>query len=231
MTRFAVATISLTVLMVSFAVAQEIPSKVQVFAGYSLVHADYGNLNGTIVDQDLRQPGGTFGLTGNYSGWSGEGQYNATRWIGIAGDVGGRYGTPFTTPGDHSARGLPAFTAYSFLAGPVISYRTKSKITPYAHALFGVERASLAASTITGTSTAVNSSATSYDDFTMALGAGLDYKLNQRFSVRPAQLDWYHTSLDLNKFYGSAFNEIGTFKGLTNHENNLRFSAGVVARF
>jgi opacity protein-like surface antigen len=230
MTRFAVATISLTVLMVSFAVAQEIPSKVQVFAGYSLVHADYGNLNGTIVDQDLRQPGGTFGLTGNYNGWSAEGQYNATRWIGIAGDVGGRYGTPFTTPGDNSARGLPAFTAYSFLAGPVISYRTKSKITPYAHALFGVERASLAASTITGTETAVNSSATSYDDFTMALGAGLDYKLTQRFSVRPAQLDWYHTSLDLNKFFGSAYG-VGLFQGLTTHESNLRFSAGVVARF
>jgi len=230
MTRFTVATIALTVLMVSFAVAQEIPSKVQVFAGYSLVHADYGNLNGTIVDQDLLQPGGTFGLTGNYNGWSAEGQYNATRWIGIAGDVGGRYGTPFTTPNNSSARGLPPFTGYSFLAGPVISYRTKSKITPYAHALFGLERDSLAESTITGTHTAVNSSATSYDDFTMAFGAGVDYKLNQRFSVRPAQLDWYRTSLDLNKFFGSAYG-VGLFKGLTTHENNLRFSAGIVARF
>jgi opacity protein-like surface antigen len=231
MTRFAVATIFLTVMMVSFAVAQEMPPKVQVFAGYSLVHADYGNLNGTIVDQDLRQPGGTFGLTGNYNGWSAEGQYNANRWVGIAGDVGGRYGTPFTTPRDSATRGLPAFTAYSFLAGPVISYRTKSKITPYAHALFGFERASMSASTITGIPSTVNVSSTSYDDFTMALGGGIDYKLTQRFSVRPAQLDWYHTSLDLNKFYGSAYDEIGVFKGLATHESNLRFSAGVVARF
>jgi opacity protein-like surface antigen len=231
MTRLTVATVTLIVLISAFAVAQDSIPKVQVFAGYSLVHADYGNLNGTIVDQDLHEPGNTFGLTSNYNGWSAEAQYNATRWIGIVGDIGGRYGTPFTTPGDPSARGLPAFDAYSFLAGPAISYRTNSRITPFAHALFGFERASLNSSTITGVSSTVNVSATNYEDFTMALGAGVDYKLSPRFSVRPAQLDWYHTSLDLNKFYGSAYNEIGMFKGLTTHESNLRFSAGVVVLF
>jgi hypothetical protein len=43
-------------------------------------------------------------------------------------------------------------------------------------------------------------------------------------------LDWYHTSINLNKFYTSAFG--GTLlEGLSTRQANLRFSAGAVVRF
>ena len=58
MIRFAVATISLAVLIGSFAFAQGTTSKVQVFGGYSLLHADNGRLNGTLLDVNLSPPHG-----------------------------------------------------------------------------------------------------------------------------------------------------------------------------
>jgi hypothetical protein len=49
-------------------------------------------------------------------------------------------------------------------------------------------------------------------------------------SVRLGQLDWYHTSIDLNKFYTDAFAG-SLFQGLATHQDNLRFSAGAVVWF
>jgi len=67
-------------------------------------------------------------------------------------------------------------------------------------------------------------------DFAVALGAGVDYKLTHRFAIRVAQADFYRTTLNLNKYYDSAFG-IGLFQSLAVHQDNWRLSAGVVARF
>ncbi len=230
MIRFAAATIILAAMICSLASAQDSTPKVQVFAGYSLFHADTGGLNDTVLDLALRPATDAFGVPTNFNGWNAEAQYNANRWVGIAADFGGRYGSPIGVFSSSGVSGVPNGTGYSFLAGPVISYKTKSRVTPFAHALFGWDRSSLSASTITGLPVAVTAAATTYSDFAMALGGGVDYKLTRRLAIRVGQADFYHTSLNLNKFYGSAFG-IGLFQGLATHQDNVRLSAGVVLRF
>jgi opacity protein-like surface antigen len=232
MIRFAAAAIALTTLIGSFAFAQDATPKVQVFGGYSLLQLDHGGLNGGLLDLALKQNSDPFAVANYFlNGWNAQAQYNTGRWVGIAADFGGRYGTPITASRDRTLAGLPKETAYSFLAGPVISYRTKSPITPFVHGLFGWDRTSLGASTITGSVTSpVPVAGTTYNDFAMALGGGVDYRVGRRVSLRLGQLDWFHTSLDLNKFYSSAFGP-GLIFGLHTHEANLRFSAGAVVRF
>jgi opacity protein-like surface antigen len=230
MIRFAVATITLTVLIGSFGLAQDATPKVQVFGGFSLAHADTGLLSGPTLDGDLREPNNTFGVATNFQGWNAEGQYNFDRWVGIVADFGGRSGRPITGTNVTSPSGLPNGNAYSILAGPVISYRTKSRMTPFVHALFGWDRTRLDASTITGVSSPVSSVATTYTDFAIALGGGLDVKVVRHVALRVGQVDWFHTSVNLNKFYGSAFSS-DLFQGLATHQRNLRFSGGIVVSF
>ena len=232
MIRFSVATMILAVLLGSFALAQDATPKVQVFGGYSLLRTDHGSLTGGLLDVDLGEASNPFALrTYFFDGWNGEAQYNPGRLFGIAADFGGRYGTAIIAARDNTLDGLPKETAYSFLVGPVFSYRTKSRITPYVHLLFGWDRTSLSASTITGSVTyPVSSTATAYDDFAMALGGGADFRIVRHVSVRLGQLDWYHTSINLNKFYTNAFAG-SLFQGLATHQDNLRFSAGAVVWF
>jgi opacity protein-like surface antigen len=226
--RFAVATITWIALIGSFVLAQDSTPKVQVFGGYSLMHMDSGGLSGLTIQSVLRAPSDTFGVSSNFNGWNAEAQYNASSSFGIVADFGGRYGKPITTSSGVS--GLPSGNAYSFLAGPVLSYRTKARITPFVHALFGWERVSLSASTITGLPSPVSTVATGSTDFALALGGGVDYKMSRRFAIRLGQLDYFHTSNNLNSFYDSAF---GTrqFQGLATHQDNLRISAGIVVQF
>jgi len=220
------ATMFLTALLGSLALAQSSTPKWQVFAGYSLLHADKGGLTDLKVDSGLHDPSSEFAVRTNFEGFNAEAQYNTGRWFGIAVDASGYSATPFTAT---SATGLPTLRRYAFLIGPVLTYRTKSKVTPYVHALFGAESARLSASTPSNPS-AAPSIATNYSDFTIALGGGVDYQLSRHFSIRGGQLDWYHTSLPLSSFYDHAYNS-SEFEGLSVRQKNLRFSAGVVARF
>jgi opacity protein-like surface antigen len=230
MTRFAGATIILTVLISSFAVAQEATPRVQVFGGYSLMHLDNAGLTPLTVDADLNEPNEPFSLKNYFHGWNAEGQYNLNRWVGIAAGFSGRSGTPFTAATGSSASGLPEFTGYSFLAGPVLSYRTKSRLTPFIHGLFGWERANLSASTIHGVSNPLSSLGTTDTDFVMSPGGGVDLRLTRHIALRLGELDYFHTSLNVNKFYNGAY-ATTLFQGFTTHQANLRFSTGVVARF
>jgi opacity protein-like surface antigen len=232
MIRFAAATITLILLISSFVFAQDATQRVQAFGGYSMVRVDHGGLTGGLLDADLQQASNPFALRTYFlDGWNAEAQYNTGRWLGIAADFGGRYGTPITASRGRTLAGLPKETVYSFLAGPVVSYRTKSRITPFAHALFGWDRTSLSASTITGSVTSpVSVAATDYNDFAMALGGGVDCRITHHLSLRAGQLDWYHTTVNLNKFYTNALG--GTLlQGLHTNQTNYRFSAGAVVSF
>jgi opacity protein-like surface antigen len=227
MTRFAVATITLTVLISSFALAQDTTPKVQAFAGYSLEHLLRGGPTVTTLGVDLHQITNAFGVATNFNGWTAEGQYNVDRWVGVVAEISGRNGTVLT--GASGISGMPTGSSYSFLAGPVLSYRTKSRATPFVHVLAGVDRTSQGASTITGPAPPVSAAATTYNDFAVTLGGGVDYKLAQHFALRVAQLDYYHASLNLNKYYQSAFGVL--IQGMPTTQVKLRFSAGVVLRF
>lgn len=232
MIRLLAATIALTAVVGSFAFAQDATPKVQIFGGYSLLHADHGKLTGALLDADLDQFSAPFAVRTYFlDGWDGQAQYNTGGWLGIAVDVGGRYGTPIVAARDATLAGLPKESAYSVLAGPVLSYRTKSRLTPFVHGLFGWDRTSLGASTITGSVTSpVSSTATTSNDFALALGGGVDCRVTRHVSVRLGQLDWYHTSINLSKFYTNAFGG-SLLVGLATHQDNYRFSAGAVLQF
>lgn len=229
MVRCFAAMIFLIVLTGSLAFAQDSIPKVQVFGGYSFMHTGTGGLSDSTLDVDLHQFPNTFGIGSNFNGWNAEAQYNIDRWIGIVADFGGEYGTPFTAKAPGVSR-LPTMTEYSFLAGPVVSYRAKARLTPYVHALFGWDRASLGASTIIGTASPVTALASTYTSFATVFGGGVDYKLSRRFALRLAQVDYFRTTLDLNSLYGNAFGP-GRFQGLPTHENNIRISTGIAIWF
>jgi len=74
---------------------------------------------------DLLQHNGPFATTNNFNGWSAEAQYNANRWFGVVADFGGRYGSPIISASNLTLDGLPKGTGYSFLVGPVASFRAK----------------------------------------------------------------------------------------------------------
>jgi opacity protein-like surface antigen len=212
-------------LMASLASAQQTPPKVQIFGGYSLLHADKGGLTDLKVDLGLHDPFSQFAVKTYFNGWNAEGQYNLGRWVGVAVDASGYSGVPITA--SIPVSGLPRQSRYSLLVGPVISYRTKSPFTPFGHVLFGWERFHLDGSAPAGAATSVS---TSYTDFAMALGGGLDLRVSHRFSIRAVQVDWYRTYLNLSKFYNSAYNT-QQFDGLATREKNVRISTGLVVQF
>ncbi|MFZ0773350.1 MAG: hypothetical protein WCA49_09675 [Candidatus Sulfotelmatobacter sp.] len=231
MIRLAAATIALIALTGSFAFAQAPTPKVQVFGGYSLIYVDNGGLSSQALYTGLRQSTSALAVESNFHGWDAQAQYNVNHWLGFAADVGGRSGTPIIASRFGGAlSGLPNATGYSFLGGPVLSFRNKSRFTPFVHTLFGVDRYSQSASTISGLSSPVSTLATTYTDVAAALGGGLDIKVTRRFAVRLPQVEDLYTTHNLNKFYDSAFNT-GLFEGLATHEHNWRISAGIVASF
>ena len=229
MIRFAATTICLIVLTGCLAFAQDSVPKVEVFGGYSFMRTGTGGLSDTTLNIELHQNPGTLTTGRNFNGWNAEAQYNFDRWIGLVADFTGEYGTPFTAR-TKGVSGLPTMTEYSFLAGPVVSYRTKARITPYGHALFGWDRARLGASTITGTANPTTSFTSTYTSFAIVFGGGVDYKVSRHLALRLGQLDYFRTTLDLNSLYGGAFGP-GRFQGIPTRENNLRFATGIVVQF
>jgi opacity protein-like surface antigen len=208
--------------------------KVQVFGGYAFIYEGLGYLNATFLDTDLNLYPRKLIPQQDFNGWNAEGQYNISPWVGVVGDVSGTITPPFIA--GTGVSGVPTGSSYSIMAGPVVSYRKIKNLTPFVHALFGWNRTSLSAATPTSstpigtTPFPVSSVGTTFTDFAMAFGGGLDYKVTPRFSLRPVQLDWYRTSLNFNSFYGTAFNNT-LVQGFETKQKNLRVSTGVVVNF
>lgn len=141
-----------------------------VFLGYSYQRADLVSNNRV-----------------NLNGWEGSLEGKFLPWVGMVADLSGHYGS------DADA------SLYTFLFGPRVSVSV-GRLTPFAHALFGVGHENL---------NAISASDTS---FATALGGGVDYKLIPAVGWR-FQGDFVHTRL------------------FDNHQNDFRFSTGIVLRF
>ncbi len=90
-----------------------------------------------------------------------------------------------------------------FMFGPTIRTSASDKATVFAHALFGGAHASGTAFGVTATDNA----------FAMALGGGLDVKAARNISFRVGQFDYLYTNFS------------------NTHQNNFRYSAGLVFHF
>jgi len=184
--------VSVVILMFGFclaAAAAEDAPTVEVYGGVSFLHID---------DNGLGAP------KRNFAGWDSEFQYNVTKLLGVTADIGGNYG-----------RVQPSFAnshTYTYVFGPTFSIR-KEHATIFAHALFGEN--TISKNVITGGSDASPTDSA----FSMLWGGGIDVKVNQRFAVRLAQLDWLYTRHDLTEIGGKAF------------QNNIRLTGGVIINF
>jgi opacity protein-like surface antigen len=247
MPRFAVATIAFALfLTASFALAQNpapatpapTPAapestsaldKFQVFAGFSLFHADTGGLGSAEFQMTLNARPGTLNVNTNFTGWNAEAQYNLSHAFAMAVDFNGRYGQPISSTNGSGISGLPKSSGYSFLLGPVFTHPLKHNVVPFVHALFGFDDFRWDAATIKGltpsSTPAVSDTAGSY-----AAGGGVDYKLTPHCSYRIGQIDYFYTTHNLRQMYGQLFGA-GYFQNLDGHQRNIRFSTGVVYRF
>ena len=98
-------------------------------------------------------------------------------------------------------------TSMTYMFGPRFNWR-HSRLTPYAQFLFG---GAYVWNSPAGVSTTQNAFAT-------AAGGGLDYKLTRRIALKPIQVEYVMTQID-------------STQGLGNHQNDIRYSGGVVFQF
>jgi len=133
--------------------------------------------------------------------------YNATNWLSVVGEFGG-----FTNGNILNSGFSLAVIPYTF--GPRVSIRKYKKLTPFGEALFGGAHAT--GTLYTSGFTVGSAPATARNAFAMQLGGGVDANISPNFAIRLAQVDYLFTDFP---------------DGFTNHEHNLKITAGVVIRF
>jgi hypothetical protein len=201
-------------------------SKIQVFGGYSLLHADTNGLSGSGADSILGTTGTS--VNSNFSGWNAEVKYNVNSWLGTVADFSGNYGTGISLPSGSGLTSAPSFSSYSFLFGPEV-HHSMGKLRPFAHALFGTNRLSsnsTSAANLFGTTPTTSADSA----FAMALGGGVDYRLSKGFGLRLGQVDYLYTGHNALAYSGAMYGT-DSLGGLNDHQNNIRFSTGLIFGF
>ena len=125
---------------------------------------------------------------------------NVNEWLGVVAD----FGRQFTDINGTDSR--EEIRTQTYLFGPQFSVRRKRKVTPFARALFGASRVKTEATKLGQTF------AFSDTSFAMALGGGLDLRVNDTSAIRAIQIEYVRTG-----FFGET-------------QNKGRISAGIVIR-
>jgi opacity protein-like surface antigen len=174
--------------------------KVEYFVGYSA--SGYLHEGETVVvnNQDFSpffndQAGGPVGFEASVIG-------NLNRYVGIKGDFSIysnnrqiKDGTFTSCVGTVCTSSIQDYKVNSraayFMAGPEIKGRNRTRLTPFAHALFGLVHSRTEFST---SGTFNISDKASETGFAMAFGGGLDIRASKRISIR-AMIDYNPTFL------------------------------------
>jgi len=119
-------------------------------------------------------------------------------------------------------------TEMTYLFGPRFSLGRSRRVDPYIHTLFGgVHLTSSLPVTLVPTPVSTQATTTriaaSQDAFAMALGGGLDIKLNHHVTIRPIQLDYLMTRLE-------DFGQSGQ-PSQNRNQHNLRYAGGILFTF
>lgn len=134
-------------------------------------------------------------------GFDGSVAVNVNEWVGVVAD----FGSQFTDIDGTDSREEIRTQTYMF--GPQFSVRRNRRVTPFARALFGAARVRTEATELGQTFAFADTS------FALAVGGGLDVRVNDRVAVRVIQAEYVRTG-----FFGET-------------QNKGRISAGVVIRF
>jgi hypothetical protein len=122
-------------------------------------------------------------------GWQASANYNLTHHLGIVGDFGGQYGSiPGVTVLGVTIPGY-SMNTYQFLFGPQVVFRG-SRVTPFAHAMFGGIREGIGSTTVTVAGVSVTTPGVSSTGLGMGIGGGLDINISDRLALRVPQFDW-----------------------------------------
>jgi hypothetical protein len=141
--------------------AQEQTSLFEGYGGYDYIRFNvHSNVNG-VVSTD----------TYNSSGGTGQLEFNANRWLGILGELGGYVVT----------KGEPVAGTFTYLFGPRINF-LRGKFTPYTQVLAG----GMVATGEIGQNGAAN-------HFALAAGGGLDIRISRYISIRRVQAEYFMT--------------------------------------
>ncbi len=159
-----------------------------------------------------------------FNGWDGQATANLGRYFGITADVTGEYRTAASI-GISGVSASANQRLYSFLFGPTVTGRF-GKNEVFGHALFGAARSSLGAGITIPIIGGISTGVTSATAFAMAFGGGLDIGLSDHVAIRAAQVDYLYTRFNLTDALSTG---LTTSNG--NHQNNFRYSAGIVFRF
>ena len=156
--------LAVLILLMGFALpakAQDVTPRLEAYAGY-----DYMRDNAT---NDITHVPPSQSVNGN--GGSGQLEFNATRWLGIVGDLGG-YAV--------ARNGFATTHQISYLFGPRVNFRS-GRVTPFGQVLLGAIWASDAI--VLGSKTAFGTTA----------GGGIDVTVSRHFAVRPIQAEYFLT--------------------------------------
>ena len=184
--------------------AQEAYPKVEVAVDYTYVHFVPAKHSGSV----------------NLNGGGGQFTYNFTKFIGVKADFQGYGSTNHNFIVSNSLGQTATLNAqanmFTYLFGPQIKYH--GKIAPFGEVLFGAAHSNTYANLfksgffLAGTAPANNG-------FAMAVGGGLDIKVNHAISIRPGEFDFLLTR------FGNPVTQNN------NNQDNFRYDAGVVFTF
>lgn len=146
--------------------AQDDVAPFEIFGGYSYLRT------GSPYDE-------------NSHGWNTSVAANLTRYVAVKGDFGGYY----ESHGRNTPLGRVHVSnrVHTFLFGPQFNFRATERVNPFVHALFGAAHDRTYARL--GTARAIIADT----GFAMALGGGVDAKLNDTVSFRIFQTDYLLT--------------------------------------
>jgi outer membrane protein OmpA-like peptidoglycan-associated protein/opacity protein-like surface antigen len=148
--------------------------------------------------------------------------YNFNHWLGLAADFAGFNNTRLTLSTPTGSETIDANgSAYTFMAGPRVSYRHYERITPFAQALFGGAHASPVTASHCGNDPSCTPLASDIA-FAAMFGAGLDIKITHHIAWRAIEADYL-----LTRFKDPSSTN-GQDRGW---QNNVRLSSGIVLRF
>jgi len=201
----------LIILLTYASVLAQNEKKPEFFAGYSFESVNTGisssDFTATTTSLDNR-----FKLNGlNLSAAD-----YFTKRLGVAADFSAHFNTRSDTFG--ATAGQSKFSLYNITAGPQLRFPSRSRFTPFAHALAGIARRNLTETFTDGTTNFTDQNTS----FTMNLGGGVDYKLNDHFAWRIGQFDYNPIFLRSRTINSIAFPS-GTLNG-------FRFSTGIVIK-
>ena len=183
-----------------FVQTSEAQDKVDVFVGYSYSRAPL-TTSVILVTPGTPCPIGVFcssGLTNfgaNSNGWEVTSIVKLRKWFGVAGDFGAVYGN---FAGENTR-------IQTYLFGPQISL--PGRFSPFVHLLAGAATKTISISAPPPFKFSVGTTA-----FALAIGGGLDWKLNRFASIRLIQVDYL-----LTRFSGQTRNEPRISAGLVLH--------------